>query len=364
MRETRLEIDRKAILHNLNVFKKLINSDTRILVNLKGNAYGMGAVELGKLFEKQAVDYFSVAYINEGIELRNAGIQTKILVFNPSPEHFDTLISYRLEPEISSLLYLKKILHYAHVNHWQQFPVHLKLDTGMHRAGITSEELSEAINLITKQNRLTVKSVFSHLAAAEDPNEDSFTRGQIDMFEQMTRYLQQHIPPFFRHLLNTAGIFRFNEAQYDMIRPGLGIFGYNLVKNRQDRLKPVARLITRINQTKKIPRGETVGYNRNFTATTETTRVALLPLGYADGINRLLGQGNWQVTCRGKRLPIIGNISMDTMSIDISGTDCRAGDQVIVFDNCNDVYQMAAQLQTIPYEIITAISRRVFRVLV
>jgi len=365
MRETYLEINRQRLLHNLEVLRGKVLSGTKILVNLKGNAYGTGALETGRFLEKIPVDYFSTAYINEAVYLRKNGITTPILVFNPSPEHFQELTAYQLEPEVSSLYYLKNLLQYLTQNHISGFPIHIKLDTGMHRAGIMPGELPELINLLKSQKTLRLQSVFSHLAAAEDPAEDVFTRGQINLFEQMTKQLQQELSAgFFRHLLNTAGIFRFPHAHYDMIRPGLGVFGYNLVEDAQQELQPIARLITKISQVKNLQKGETVGYNRNFTASDDATKVALLPLGYADGLNRLLGQGRYQVRCKNYRLPVIGNVSMDTISVDITGTDCAPGDEVIIFDNEQDVYQMAELLQTIPYEIITSITGRVPRVLV
>ena len=362
MRETRLEIDRKKILHNLEVFRSIIHPDTQILVNLKGNAYGLGAVEIGKLLEQEQISYFSVAYINEGILLRKNGIQTHLIVFNPSFEHFQPLVEYKLEPEVSSIAYLQKLINFLKANNIRYFPVHLKLDTGMHRAGIMPHELESLIDLLKRQNQVKIQSVFSHLAASEDPGEDDFSHSQIRLFEQMSNQLSQSLPyTFFRHLLNTAGVFRFPQAQYDMIRPGLGIFGYNLIRQSENPLLPVAQWSTRINQIKTLSKGESVGYNCNYTAPADNTKIALLPVGYADGLNRLLGQGKYQVLCKSKRAPIIGNISMDTCSIDVTGTDCQAGDQVILFNRKQDVYRMASLLNTIAYEIITGITQRVIR---
>jgi alanine racemase len=364
MRETRLEISRERLQHNLDVFRSKINPETKILANLKGNAYGIGAVTVGKYLEQQDIDYFSVAYINEGVLLRKNGIKTGLIVFNPSFEQFQALIDYRLEPEVSSLAYLKKLSVFLQSAGVKAFPVHIKLDTGMHRAGIMENELDELLQNLLQNPHIRVKSVFSHLAAAEDPLEDSFTNGQINLFEQMTFRMQKVLQDeFFRHLLNTAGIFRFPQAQYDMVRPGLGIYGYNLVREAQSELQPIARFKTRINQIKKLKAGDTVGYNRNFTAINDA-EVALLPVGYADGFNRLLGQGKYFVRCKGIRVPVIGNVSMDTISIDVTGLNCKSGDEVVLFDNQQDVYHLAELLQTIPYEIITSITRRVQRVMV
>ena len=363
MRESHIEINSKRLEHNLKTIKSRLYPDTKILANLKANAYGLGAFEIGKYLEKQAIDYFSVAYINEAVALRQKGIQTNLLVFNPSFEHFDALIDYRLEPEVSSLTYLKKLITYLNQQQITGFPIHLKLDTGMHRAGIMPEELGDLIQILQQTNRVTVKSVFSHLAAAEDPAEDPFTRSQIQTFEMMSRQLSKNISDtFFRHLLNTAGIFRFTEAQYDMVRPGLGLFGYNLVSSHKNDLMPIVRLITKINQVKNLPTGSTVGYNRRFKAP-QNSRIGLLPLGYADGIDRRLGYQNFYVKCRGYKIPIVGTVSMDTMSIDLTGTPCEQGDEIIVFDY-ESVYEIAHQLDTIPYEIIARLSRRLPRKMV
>ena len=361
MRESFLEIDSRCLQHNLHIFKKKLSSNTRILANLKANAYGIGAFETGQILEQAGVSYFSVAFINEGIYLREKGIHTNLLVFNPSFEHFQELIDYRLEPEASSIRYLEVLKSYLDSKKINNFPVHLKLDTGMHRAGMMPDEMPSLIKLLKNQNTIQVKSVFSHLAAAEDPNEDDFTKYQIRLFEQMTGQLHKELPyKFFRHLLNTAGAFRFPEAQYDMIRPGLGLFGYHLMPDARKELQPIVQLKTKINQVKVLHQGDTVGYNRNFTVTGEQ-RIGLLPLGYADGIDRRLSKLQHFVKCRGYQLPVAGNISMDTMSIDLTGTACKQGDTVTVIDNKKDIYELAAKLDTVPYEIITGFSRRLIR---
>jgi len=361
MRETVLEIDLQRLQHNLEVFKKQVPPNTRILANLKGNAYGIGALAVGRFLEKQNVDYFSVAYINEGIELRKEAIQTKILVFNPSSDAFQALIDYKLEPEVCSIFYLEKLLTFLEKNKIYNFPIHIKLDTGMHRAGIETAQLDDLVFLLKDQKWVQVQSVFSHLAVAEDPDEDVFTRRQIDLFLEMTQLLKARLKvDFFRHILNTAGIFRFPEAAFDMIRPGLGLFGYNLVKDKQKILRPIAALKTKICQIKNIKKGETVGYSRNFTAK-QATQIALLPIGYADGLSRKLGQEHYHVRLKNKLVPIVGNISMDTISINVSGIDCQPGDEVVVINNEDNVYKIANLLGTISYEVITNISCRVIR---
>ena len=359
-RETYLEIDAKRLRHNLEVFRNLIHPSTQILANLKGNAYGMDAVLIGKFLETNGIKYFSVAFINEGIHLRNAGIKGNLLVFNPSMENFEELLKYQLEPEVSSLHYLKKLIAFLNTKKITNFPIHLKLDTGMHRAGIEPEELKELISILFSTKTIKVQSVFSHLAAAEDSNKKEFTQKQFELFDKMTGLLQDQLKvPFFRHILNTAGVFNYPERQYDMIRPGLGIFGYNLIKEKQKDLLPIARLKTKINQIKTLEKGESVGYNNRFIAPQNETKIALLPIGYADGLSRNLGNGKWKVRIKNKNASIIGNVSMDTLSIDISGLDCQIEDEVVIFDNQEDIYKMAELLNTIPYEITTRLTPRV-----
>ncbi len=364
LRETFLEIDFKRLAHNLDVFRQKIRPETKILANLKGNAYGMDAILLGKFLEQKNVDYFSVAYINEAVRLRKAGIKAKLLIFNPSTENIQALIDYDLEPEVSSLRYLNILIDFLKHKNITGFPVHIKLDTGMHRAGIMQNELNELINLL-QAKQIQVKSVFSHLSAAEDTNEDKFTLNQIKNFEKMSDFIKKNInDKFFRHLLNTAGVFRFAAYQFDMIRPGLGIFGYNLVKSNVSDLQPIAQFKTKINQIKILQQNETVGYNRNYKVEGKTARIALLPVGYADGLSRKLGQNNWKVSVNGKPVPIVGNVSMDTISIDVTEAECQAGDEVIIFDNKDDVYRMANLLKTICYEVISSITYRVPRYIV
>jgi len=359
-RETYLEIDAKRLKHNLQVFRNLIHPSTQILANLKGNAYGMDAVLIGKYLEKNGIKYFSVAYINEGIRLRKAGIKSNLLVFNPSLENFEELLNYQLESEVSSLYYLKKLIAFLEKKEIIAYPIHIKLDTGMHRAGIELKEIEELISILINTKFIKVQSVFSHLAAAEDPNKKEFTEKQFSLFDQMTSRLENALKvPFIKHILNTAGVFNFPEKQYDMIRPGLGIFGYNLIKSNQKDLLPIAKLKTKINQIKELKKGESVGYNNQFIAKHNNTKIALLPVGYADGISRNLGNGKWNVRIKNKTVPIIGNVSMDTLSIEISGLDCEVEEDVIIFNNEEDVYQMAELLNTIPYEITTRLTSRV-----
>ncbi len=357
MRESYIDINRSRLLHNLQTFQNLTHPHVRILANLKANAYGLGAVKIGQALESQGVDYFSVAFINEGIRLRKAGIHTNLLVFNPSTEHFLPLLDYRLEPEVSSIFYLKKLIYFLDKKGIQGFPIHLKLDTGMHRAGITKAEIPHLMGLLKSQKAVHLKSVFSHLAAAEDPAEDAFTLNQIANFEHMSQILANQLNSnFFRHLLNTAGAFRFPQAQYDMIRPGLGLFGYNLVNEKKSILQPIAQVKSKITQVKTLAPGESVGYNRSFT-TKQDSRIGLIPLGYADGLDRRVRHVGHTIKCRGYKLPIVGSISMDTLSIDLSGTPCREGDEVIIFDY-DDVAYLANKLQTIPYEIIAKLPER------
>ncbi len=364
LRETRLEIDARNLDKNLEVFRKLIRPGTKILANLKGNAYGMGAPLIGKYLEEKNIDYFSVAYLNEGIALRKSGIKAKILVFNPALFHFEALITYKLEPEVSSLHYLEKLISFLREKRIKNFPVHIKFDTGMHRAGIEMDEIYKLIEILKKSPEIKLQSIFSHLAAAEDPAKDAFTWNQFKSFDKIIELLQTHIPySFFKHILNTAGVFRFPEKQYDMIRPGLGIFGYNLVEKNQKDLYPIGVLKTAINQIKTLKKGESAGYNQKFIAPKDHTKIALLPIGYADGFPRKAGNGKWKVSLGGKRVPVIGNVSMDTISIDVTGISCNPGDEVVIYDNKDDIYKMARLLQSIPYEVTSSVTARVERIL-
>ena len=364
MRESHIEIDSKRLRHNLETIKKRLQPGTKILANLKGNAYGLGAYEIGKVFEQWGFAYFSVAYINEAVALRQKGIKTNLLVFNPSFDNFEELITYNLEPEVSSLAYLNALTKYLSTQNITGFPVHIKLDTGMHRAGIMPKELDKLLQILRQNNNVSVKSVFSHLAAAEDPEEDAFTLSQIQTFESMTKQMSNSLNnTFFRHLLNTAGIFRFPQAQYEMVRPGLGLFGFNMVGGQEAYLQPIARVKTKINQVKELKAGDTVGYNRRCKVT-DNKHIGLLPIGYADGIDRRLGNGNFHVKCHGYKIPIAGTISMDTISIDLTGTPCKQGDEVIIFDNDQSIYDIARQLDTIPYEIITRLTKRLPRIVI
>ena len=364
MRESHIEIDSKRLRHNLETIKKRLQPGTKILANLKGNAYGLGAYEIGKVFEQWGFAYFSVAYINEAVTLRQKGIKTNLLVFNPSFDNFEELITYNLEPEVSSLTYLNTLINFLSNKNISGFPVHIKLDSGMHRAGIMPEELDELINILQHNNNVSVKSVFSHLAAAEDPKEDAFTLSQIQIFETMAKKMSDSLAThFFRHLLNTAGIFRFPQAQYEMVRPGLGLFGYNMVAEYENELLPIAKLKSKIIQVKELKTGDTVGYNRRYKIN-GNKRIGLLPLGYADGIDRRLGNGNFYVKCNGYHIPVAGTISMDAISIDLTNTPCQLGDEVIVFDNDRSIYDIARQLNTIPYEIITGLTERLPRIVI
>ena len=364
MRESHIEIDSKRLKYNLTSIKKRLHPETKILANLKGNAYGLGAYEIGNFLEQLNFAYFSVAYINEAVALRQKGIKTNLLVFNPSFDDFDELITYNLEPEVSSLAYLNTLISYLSTQKVKDFPVHIKFDTGMHRAGIMLDELDDLIKILQQNKTISVKSVFSHLAAAEDASEDKFTLLQIQTFEAMTKKIAEHLPkPFFRHLLNTAGIFRFPQAQYDMVRPGLGLFGFNMIAGQENELLPIARVKTKINQVKELTTGDTVGYNRRFKVL-GNKRIGLLPLGYADGIDRRLGNGHFFVKCKNYKIPIVGTISMDTISIDLTGTPCKQGDEVVVFDNDKSIYEIARKLDTIPYEIITGLTGRLPRIVI
>ncbi len=358
-RETVLWLSPEALDHNFRFFKSRAGKTIRILVNLKADAYGHGAVLIGK-FLQHKTDYFSVAYANEGFQLRNAGISIPVLVFNPPTDPCRSFFEHRLEPvfyHTEQIRIYKQILVQLGIN---AYPVHLKLDSGMHRSGLPAAQLDMAIKEL-KNPVFKLVSVYSHLAAADDPAEDSFTRKQISLFDRLSARVKQDFPRVIRHLANSAAAIRFPEAIYDMIRPGIGIYGYTTYEKAKNLLKPVASLQSAITQIREVDAGESVGYNRRFVATRKT-RIALIPTGYGDGYFRLFGNGKAYVTIEGKPAPTIGTVSMDMLTVDITHIpQARIGSLVCIFGEKPSVYDLAQIARTIPYEITTALHERVLR---
>jgi alanine racemase len=358
--QTVLEINLDAISHNLGEFRKRLNTGTRIMAMVKAFAYGAGPSEIASLLEYHRIDYLAVAIADEGAELRNAGVSVPVVVMNPDPAAFSLMIKHSLEPEIYSLPLLREFTRTASRFGLTEYPVHIKLDTGMHRLGFMPGEIEELIIELRKTNCLKVASVFSHLSAAGDEAFDSFTHSQAGKLLLASETIRRALEyDFLLHILNTAGICRFPEYQFDMIRPGIGLYGISSCRDLK--LKQAGRYTTRILQVKKVSAGEPVGYGCRDVSAGERV-IAILPVGYADGLDRKLGNGNGRLFIGGKHVPIIGNICMDMCMADITGADAGEGDEAEIFGSNISVEEVAEKCGTIPYEILTSIPERVKRV--
>lgn len=363
--ETVLEINLNALVHNLNHYRAKLKPETRVMAMVKAFSYGTGSFEIANSLQFHHIDYLAVAYADEGIELRKAGISVPIMVMNPDEQSLDSIIQHNLEPEIYSLRILEMLEKAISKNILPKnkpVKIHIKLDTGMHRLGFMEEDLEELARRLAENNMLYTQSVFSHLAASEDPGEDEFTRDQIEKFRQMSQRVTAAVDhPVLLHILNSAGITRFPEGRFDMVRLGISLYGIADVKEDAEKLEPVATLRSTVSQIKTIRQGEAVGYSRSFIAEKEM-RIAIVPIGYADGLARILSNGRGHLVLKGQKVPIIGHVCMDMCMIDISGIEAKEGDEVIVFGKEKTVPELAGEMGTIPYEVLTGISRRVKRV--
>ena len=360
--ETVLEINLNAISHNLNFYKSKLQPNTKMMVMVKAFGYGNGGFEIAKLLEYHQVDYLGVAFADEGISLKNAGIQLPIMVLNPESTSFPAIIQHELEPEIYSLKGLKAFLKIAEQQNLHQFPIHIKLDTGMHRLGFEADTIQELIQTLKGNQRVAIKSILSHMATSDAEEHKAFSLAQIRLFEELSNQLMQelHIQPI-RHILNTSGISNFPEGQFDMVRLGIGLYGVSNDSEEQKYLENVSTLKSVISQIRTVPTGESVGYGRRFMAE-KPTRVATIPIGYADGIARLWGNGVGYVLINKEKAIILGSVCMDMLMVDVTGISCAEGDAVIIFGESPTVIEMAQKTHTIPYEILTSISQRVKRV--
>lgn len=358
--KTVLEINLSALVHNLKVYNRLLRPGIKMLVMVKAAGYGSGAAEVARLLEFHSVDYLGVAYADEGIELREAGVNLPILVLNPEPSSFDVLYRFRLEPEVYSLDLLEQLIRYA--GQGKELSIHLKLDTGMHRLGFEAADLPALTERLLAYPNLRVQSVFSHLAASDAPGHDDFTRQQAAAFSDMAEKIGRalgYLP--IRHIVNTGGIARFPEYHFDMVRLGIGIYGIDS-SGLQEQLQVVNTLKATVSQVKEVQTGDTVGYNRNARVT-RPSRIATISIGYADGFLRLAGNGRYSVNIHGQPAPTIGNICMDMTMVDVTNIpETREGDEVMIFGEGWPVQSLATALHTIPYEIFTNISERVKRV--
>ena len=361
---TYLSIDLNALVHNFNFIKSRLSKNTKILAVIKAYAYGHEAVSIAKKLEQNGVDYFAVAYVNEGIALRNAGIVTPILVLHPQRNDLATCVQYRLEPSIYSFDMLELFVSGLKEKNLKDFPIHLKFNTGLNRLGFKFADIPVLLSQLKNQENAKVTSVFSHLVASEDLNEREFTLGQISQYKKIVEEIEKQLPyPFIKHLANTSGTFNYPEAHFDMIRTGIGLYGYGNDEKWTKNLKNVAALHSVITQTHTLQKGESVGYNRGFIAQKEV-KSATIPLGHADGIPRTWGKGKGFVWINGKKAPLLGNVCMDMIMVDVTDIACQEGDPVLVFDSQATVEELATRVGTISYELLTAISQRVPRVVV
>ncbi len=358
--QTTLEVNLDAIAHNLNEFRKLLKPDTRMMAMVKAFAYGAGSAEIASVLEYNRVSYLAVACADEGFELRNAGVTLPVMVMNPDPSSVDFLIKYDLEPVIFSFESLKNFSQAASRHGLVNYPVHIKIDSGMHRLGFLPEELDKLAVEIRTGTGMKIVSVFSHLSASDDPSLDEFSRKQADIFLKAVEKIRDATGySFIRHILNSSGIVRLPQFQFDMVRPGIGIYGVGHFDTIS--LRPAGRFKTRISQVKWVKAGEPVGYGCADVSDHERL-IAILPAGYADGLRRILGNRNGSLFIRHKKVPIIGNICMDMCMADVTGTGAGTGDEAEIFGENISIEEVAGKCGTIPYEILTSIPMRVKRI--
>lgn len=360
--ETKLEINLDALTANLNYYKSKLKPETKIMVMVKAFGYGSGGYEIAKQLEHLKVAYLGVAFADEGIELRKAGITLPIMVLNPENSSFNAIIAYNLEPEIYSLNGLKTFLELAKEKNLNQYPIHLKIDTGMHRLGFNESEIEPLLQQLHQNNLVRVKSIFSHLAASDDLAEKEFTLRQIQLFSDTYTTITsaiQYKPT--RHILNTSGIFNYADYQFEMVRLGIGIYGFGNSEEENKSLENVSTLKSIISQIRTIEAGESISYNRKFIAK-KKMKIATIPIGYADGIRRAWGNEKGYVCINQQKATIVGTICMDMLMADVTTIDCNENDEVIIFGKQPSIVEMAKVIGTIPYEIITGISQRVQRI--
>ena len=357
---TQLEVNLSAMRKNLNVFRSKLADGVKTLAMVKAQSYGTGLIDSALFLQAEGVHYLGVAYADEGVSLRNSGIKTPIMVMNPEETAFDEIIDFNLEPSIYSISLLQTFLHHLILRKKSHFPIHIKLDTGMNRLGLKEVQLSDLISTLKTQPEVFVKSAFSHLAASDSLKEEPFTRDQIEKFKRMTSRLSHSLGyNFDRHLANSSAVLNYPESHFEMVRIGIGMYG--LLENKRDLFEDVITFKTQISQIKTLEKGDSVGYGRDYIAN-KSTKIGIIPVGYADGLRRNLSEGKWWVIVNGKKSYILGTICMDMCIIDLTGIEALIGDDVQIFGAENSVFEMANTLKTIPYEIIAGISNRVHRV--
>ena len=360
--ETILEIDLKALKHNFEYLKSKIKNNTKFLAVVKAFGYGSEAVEISKYLQDLDIDYFAVAYVNEGVELRNSGIIKPILVLHPQPVNFKVLIDHCLEPSLYNSRTLDKFIETTKQEKQTDYPVHIKFNTGLNRLGFWENDVDYISETVKGTSAIKIKSVFSHLAASEDLKEKEFTENQINSFKTISKNLIDLLgySPFL-HVCNTSGILNYPDAHFNMVRSGIGLYGFGNSEEENKNLIPIATLKSVISQIHLIEKGETVGYNRGFKSDS-LRKIATLPIGHADGIGRQYGHGKGFVTINGGKAPIVGNVCMDMIMVNITDIDCKEGDEVIIFSKKNTAEDLGKTINTISYEVLTSVSQRVKRV--
>ncbi len=360
--DTVLEINLNAILHNINVHKSLLKPETKMCAMVKAYSYGLGGYEIAEFLQHHHIDYLGVAYADEGVDLRKNGITTPILVMNPEQGSYDVIIDYNLEPEIYSLRVLELFANQLQLKGIQQkYPIHIKVETGMHRLGFKEHEIDELVENLKKYN-VKVASIFSHLSSADVPEEDDYTMEQIQTFQRVSSQISEALgyQPI-RHILNTAGITYYSDYQFEMVRIGIGMVGISANPKVKKQLQSAVTFKTVISQISEVKEGDSIGYNRKYKAEKDT-KIATIPVGYADGIPRLIGNKKGFVGIQNQKVSIVGNICMDMLMVDLQNIKAKEGDEVIIFNGNPTLEEFSGYCQTIPYEVLTSISRRVKRI--
>ncbi|HYG16583.1 MAG TPA: bifunctional UDP-N-acetylmuramoyl-tripeptide:D-alanyl-D-alanine ligase/alanine racemase [Bacteroidia bacterium] len=359
--ETVLEINLSAMAANLRFFRNFLNKRTKIMAMVKAYSYGSGSYETANMLQYNGADYLAVAYADEGIELRKKGITLPVMVMNPGSGQFTEMLEYYLEPEIYNFYVLDEFLKAFEESAEPAASIHLEFDTGMHRLGFEEKDIEQLISVINKHPEIKVASVFSHLSASDEAQHDEFTREQISRFEKIKEKLSPHLKDTLFHICNSSGITRFPQAQMDMVRLGIGLYGIDASGGYQDKLQPAFRLKTIISQVREVGSDESVGYSRKAIEH-RPRKIAVAAIGYADGFRRELSNGKGRLKVNGQWAPVVGNVCMDMVMLDVTDINCHEGDEAIIFETNADIIELSKQLNTIPYEVLTGIGQRVKRV--
>jgi len=361
--ETVLEIDLNNLKHNFEFIKSRLQPKTKVLAVVKAFAYGSDAEVIANYLQELNVDYLAVAYVSEGIQLRKAGVHIPILVLHPQSVNFKLLIDYCLEPNLYNFRVLNDFIAVATDLKQNNYPIHIKFNTGLNRLGFEADAIDKITEITNSNDTIKITSIFSHLAASEDLNEQDFTQQQIRLFKKIkTDFNNLSTDKPFAHLTNTSGILNYPEAHFDMVRTGIGLYGFGNSEIHSKNLKPIATLKSIISQIHTIQKGESLGYNRALIAD-KTIKTATIPIGHADGISRQYGNGNGFIYINQQKAPIIGNVCMDMIMVDITEIKCNEGDEVTIYDGSHTASSFAKSANTISYEIITATSRRIKRII-